>query len=746
MAPPPVPIAVIGVGCRLPGAVKDPESFWTLLTEGRTTWKDVPDARFRWESFHHPSRESLAAYNHRGGHFIEEDITAFDAKFFGISALEAEAIDPQQRLALEVAYEALENAGLPMKKVAGSDTAVYMATFTHDYENLMYKDTTLMPHYGMTGVGSAIISNRISYFFDLHGPSVTIDTGCSGSLVALHNACQSLQLEETGMALVGGTNLILSPDTMIPMHKLHFLNAEGRCFTFDEQGAGYGRGEGVVVIALKRLEDALSCGDPIQGVIRATAVGQDGRTRGITSPNLEAQKSLIATVYQRAQLNPHETGYVEAHGTGTVKGDLVELEALHGAFTSPSRNTKLQVGSVKSNLGHTESSSGLAGLLKALLVLKKGMIPPTPSVKNLRSKLLPFMDGINIPTTLISWPDNSVRRASVNSFAYGGTNAHVILDPAPEDKKGELFQSNFPHSEEGNSREIMGPSTGRNGVLPVPRLHILTAMSEGALRLNINKLRFWLQSQDPSAISIENLAYTLTHRRSLMQWRYTFIAASKAECLEQFEDKRKISQIVEQQKVVFLFTGQGAQWFGMARELLTLKRFRDSLDISQSVLAALGCSWNLQEELSRNEIDSNIATSKIGQPCTTAIQIALVDTLRWLGIQPSAVLGHSSGEIAAAYTVGALTQQTALAVSYHRGLLTAKMRDAMGHDGAMMAVGMGPECIQPYLNMVTEGQLDIACSNSPSNVTISGNRISINQLHEILQGLSPPYLFSQAQG
>lgn len=220
MAPPPVPIAVIGIGCRLSGGVTDTESLWSLLAGGQNTWTDVPAARFRWKSFDHPSRTSLAAYSHRGGHFIQGDIAAFDAKFFGISPLEAEAVDPQQRIALEVAYEALENAGIPVEQVAGSDTGVYMATFTHDYENLMYKDCTSMPNYGMTGVGNAIVSNRISYSFDFHGPSVTIDTGCSGSLVALHHACQSLQLEETGMTLVGGTSLILSPDTMIPMHKL----------------------------------------------------------------------------------------------------------------------------------------------------------------------------------------------------------------------------------------------------------------------------------------------------------------------------------------------------------------------------------------------------------------------------------------------------------------------------------------------------------------------------------------------
>ena len=386
-------IAIIGIGCRLPGGADSPRGLWELLREGRSAWSDVPSDRFRWQSFHHPHHELSGATNHRGGHFLRQDVTAFDATFFGISSAEATAMDPQQRIQLETCYEALENAGIPLERCRASNTAVYMAIFSHDYNTMVYKDLEDIPRYNAVGSGAAILSNRISHAFDLRGPSMTIDTGCSGSMVALHQACQSLRARESDMALAGGVNLILAPDIMVTMSMMQLvysnapnmyvaqlidcsmLSNDGKSYSFDERGEGYGRGEGAGVVVLKRLSDALRDNDPIRAVIRNTATNFDGRTAGVTLPSSEAQYQLLQSVYR--SLNPLDTGYCEAHGTGTVAGDSAEFKAITRLFsTKDRRKATMLLGSIKSNIGHLEAASGVAGLIKAVLVLENGMVPP----------------------------------------------------------------------------------------------------------------------------------------------------------------------------------------------------------------------------------------------------------------------------------------------------------------------------------------------------------------------------------
>ena len=375
----PIPIAIVGIGCRLPGNICDTESLWSVLASAKNTWSSVPPERFNEAAFYHPNPANDGTTNHRGGHFLSQknDIAAFDAGFFGMSAAEAQATDPQQRLLLETTYEAFENAGIPMKQIRGSDTAVFTAMFTRDYDRIVYKDPSEIPKYQTTGCGEAILSNRISYFFHLHGPSVTLDTGCSGSLVALHQACQSLRTKESTTALACGVNLILSPDQMIGMSNLYMLNDNGRSYPFDARGSGYGRGEGVTVLVLKRLDDALSAGDNIRGIIRNTAVNHDGNTNGITFPSHKAQEALHRNAYSLAGLDPGTVQYIEAHGTGTVAGDLAELEGIFRVFGKDrTPQDPIYVGSLKSNIGHLESSSGLAGLIKSVLMLEKGYILP----------------------------------------------------------------------------------------------------------------------------------------------------------------------------------------------------------------------------------------------------------------------------------------------------------------------------------------------------------------------------------
>ncbi|EDO04615.1 hypothetical protein SS1G_07098 [Sclerotinia sclerotiorum 1980 UF-70] len=733
-----IPIAIIGLACRFPGGIHDAESLWEVLIRGQSTWSDVPTDRYNWRSFHHPTRGSTSAHSSRGGYFLKSNVAEFDAGFFGISELEAAAIDPQQRILLEVTYEAMENAGLSIDSVKGSHTGVYVATFTHDYENMMYHDSTSLPKYGMTGVGTAIASNRISYFFDLKGPSISLDTGCSGSLVALHQACQSLRLGETNTSFVGGTNLILSPDTMLPMDNLHLLNNNGTCYPFDKRGSGYGRGEGAALIILKRLDDALSAGDSIRAIIRNTAIGQDGKTAGITFPNQHAQESLIRSAYKAISLNPCYTAYVEAHGTGTIAGDITEINALGRVFCENREHGEpLYVGSVKGAIGHLESVSGLAGLIKVILMLEKGVMPATPGFEEPK-------DGLNLPKWNIK-----------NSFGYGGANAHAIIEADLVDHVG-TNGTVFVNCHSGHrSRALGGDELSKtltseflNGKVngkskkastrdQTYQIFSLVAKTEGALRLVADGLRSWASKNFISDPHSADIAYTLIRRSSNMPWHSSLVASGAEQLISKLEPKElRLSRVSMASKVdiFYIFTGQGTQWHGMARELIDSSTvFRDSLNTSETILKSLGSSWSLLEELGRDENTTRIDESMISQPSTTAIQIALVQLLRSLNVTPDRVLGHSSGELAAAYAAGILDHESVLKLSYYRGLLGNYCKRVLCKNGAMLVVALSGYEIMAYIKRIKTGRVSVACFNSPSSTTISGDEGAINELSGILQ-------------
>ncbi|KAL8722512.1 MAG: hypothetical protein Q9225_001028 [Loekoesia sp. 1 TL-2023] len=764
MAPLAEPMAVVGVGCRFPGGAHDMSSFWQMLADGRSAWSAVPSARFNESAFAHAGRGSTAAYRHIGGHFLDEDIAAFDAAFFGISTSEAEAMDPQQRIQLEVAYEAVENAGILGTALQGSSTGVYVATFTHDYENMMYQDPITIPKYSMTGLGQAIVANRISYAFDLKGPSMTLDTACSGSLVALHQACQSLRLRETSMALVGGTNLILSPDTMIPMDKLGILNPQGRCFSFDVRGSGYGRGEGVAMVVVKRLDDALKAGDAIRAVIRSSAVGQDGRTKTITLPDGAAQRSLMKTAYEVAGLDPSETSYVEAHGTGTIAGDLTEIEAigksLRGRTVSGHRPKRaLYVGSVKANIGHLESTSGLAGLIKAILIIEKGLIPPVANLRKVKQDL-----------DLLNW-------GIENSFGYGGTNAHAVLESVPAWRQS-VKKNTFPpypqvlSSEDWSGQDNSGQNDGRacqsswtNGqfmsdkfegfdfptdVANSPRddsnrfpkapehtayLCLVTSNSEKSLKQTVQKLQSWALAREDSDTYLPDLAFTLNTRRNLLPWRYAFVSGNHQDTVAALHPSvTRAKKVAKNHRVIYIFNGQGAQRPGMARELLGYPSFHSSIEESGKILRRLGANWDLYEELIRDDNTSKLQDSEYGQPATTAVQIALVTLLRLIGICPTAVLGHSSGEIGAAYAAGSLSHTAAIEVSYFRGFLAGQSQRLLQKKGAMLAVGIGEKETRTHIASLKglTDRIGIACVNSPTSTTISGDNDAIIELESSL--------------
>ncbi|KAI1175097.1 polyketide synthase [Nemania sp. FL0916] len=704
------PLAIVGLACRLPGGSNNLESLWELLGNGGEAWSPVPEDRFNEAAFHHPNTDDPNGTNsHRGGHFIDGDVRDFDHAFFHLSPPLAAAMDPQQRILLELAYEALESAGWTREACAKSRTAVYAAIFGFDYERNLGKDVLDLPVYQSVGTGIAILANRISHAFDFRGPSVTVDTGCSGGLVALHHACQSIRSGESDAALVASANLQLMPDQYIGMSAQHMVSSKGRCYPFDIRGEGYGRGEGFAVVLVKRLSHALRDRDPIRSIILNTGVNQDGfTTSGITHPNRDAQADLIRETYARIGLRPQDVVYVEAHGTGTVAGDGEELAAIADVFGTPDRSLPIYVGSNKGSIGHTESTSGLASLLKALCVLEHGVIPPVAGFATPKPGLP--LDRIRIPTERLQWPGDVAPRISINSFGYGGTNAHAIIE------KGRRMY-----------REI-----SNDNQLSCNRLFIFSANSQASLKAMIESHIRWLELHPE--VSLADLSHTLCHGRSALPWRFSCVAESLpslARELRQGLNKIPSKTIPSTRGIAFVFTGQGAQWAGMGRELLLEAKssvFSDSIRLSRDILRELGATWDLEFELLRQDGDGDINKAELAQPVTTAIQIALVELLRAQGVRPWAVVGHSSGEIAAAYAAGRLSQTTALRIAFHRGFMATAAKNRGLPRGAMASIGLGERDVSSYLENLRQGRAVVACINSPTSVTISGDVDAIDEV------------------
>ncbi|KAL7894249.1 polyketide synthase [Trichoderma sp. SZMC 28014] len=629
----PIPVAIIGMGCRYPGGANSPEKLWNVVSEGRSGWSEVPLDRFNHQAFYHPDPEIPGTINQKGGHFIDQDIAAFDAGFFGIAQQEADTLDPQQRVVLETTWEAVENAGIPMHEFKGSDTGIFVAMFGHDFAQITHKDPEAVSKYHNLGVARPLLANRVSYVFDLQGPSVMVDTACSGSLAAISLACQTLRSGETSMALAGGVNLVFSPDQMALMSMTGLFNDQGRSYTFDSRGNGYGRGEGVGMVVLKRLDDAIRDGDAIRAVIRSSGINSDGRTNGIMLPNQDAQERLAKRLFQNLPFKPSDVQYVEAHGTGTKAGDKVEINTIRNVFCDDrDGQTPVFVGATKPNIGHSEAASGTAGLIKTVMAMEKGFIPPNILIENFKPGLEPDERYMKIARSLTPWPaTSSTRKAVVNSFGFGGTNAMLLLESA-HDYNGNDF---IP--------------TGKK----IPHLFPISARSEYSLQSAISDLEEYLKHHPD--VRLDHLSHTLVQRRSKFQWR----SSLEAKDLARIKAPNKLS-------TAFVFTGQGAQWARMGYNLLRSEHtaFARSMAISE----------NLIEELSRDESSSRLNNSEYGQPASTAVQIALVDLFKSWQVLPEAVVGHSSGEIAAAYAAGAISQSAAMFASYHRSFLAEKSK------------------------------------------------------------------------
>jgi acyl transferase domain-containing protein/NADPH:quinone reductase-like Zn-dependent oxidoreductase/acyl carrier protein len=710
-------IAIIGIGCRFPGNASNAYAFWELLKTGVDAIIDVPQDRWDLRRFYDPQTEKPGKMHTRQAGFLKENIYEFDPFFFGISPREAENLDPQQRLLLEVTYEAIEDAGLPLKSLQGSDTGVFIGGFTFDQAMLLLSKENREMIHSMTAVNvmMTMLSNRISYTFDLRGPSVSMDTACSSSLVATHYACQSIWNGECSMAIVGGVNIMLKPEFPILLSKGQFTSKHGRCKTFDREASGYARGEGAGVILLKSYPQALKDKDFVYALIRATGVNQDGRTNGITVPNPEAQKALIKKVYQQANLDVNNIHYVEAHGTGTSVGDRVELQSLNAVLSEGREpNNKCLVGSVKTNIGHLEAGAGIASVIKTALCLENNQVPPnlhfnTPSPGIDFDRLC-----LKIPTQVENLPGNESSFASVNAFGYGGTNAHAVLQQVPQ-----VTVSREKVKEEVPAKKLF--------IIPI------TARDDGALKELAKRYYEFLNT---NTIKLRDFIYSTTQRRSHHKNRLALVAETKEELIGKLKSysngmllkgmAANLADIDKKPKLVFVYTGMGPQWWRMGRELMEAEPvFRQMLEECDELFQRHS-GWSILKELLADEAHSKMAETRVAQPANFLIQAALSKLLKTYGIVPDAVVGHSVGEIPAAYISGALSLKDALLVTYHR----SRLQQTTAGSGTMLAIGIpenkARELIKSYEH------ISISAVNSPHSVTLSGKEEILKQISKEL--------------
>jgi acyl transferase domain-containing protein len=655
------PLAIIGMACRFPGG-PNPAAFWNLLSQRGDAIREVPPDRWVAEDWYNADPQAPGKMITRWGGFLE-GVEQFDAGFFGISPREAIDMDPQQRLLLEVAWETIEDAGLTQERLQGSRTGVFIGISTPDYFLHSPPAARSVTPYVGTGSALSIVANRLSYLLDLRGPSLVVDTACSSSLVAFHLACRSLHDQDCEIALVGGVNLVLSPTWNLAFSKFGFMSADGRCKAFDSRADGYVRGEGCGMIAVKRLSDAQAAGDAVLAVIRGSAVNQDGRTASLTAPNVLAQKGVIRAALERADVAASEISYIEAHGTGTPLGDPIEIEALADVFNLPGlQKDSVAIGSVKGNIGHLESAAGIAALIKVVLSLQKECIPPQPHFKKLNPNISLEHTPFLIPTKSLPWPARARHRyAGISSFGFGGTNAHVVLEEAPE----------------AGGEEKTAAGEASMHILP------LSARSAPALKALAKSYVEYLKT---SPAPPDLICYNASVRRSHHRHRVAVTGKDAQELigeLEQWTGRAGAETAVEtttRRPLVFVFTGQGAPWQQMAGILQDEPVYQQTLRACDEVLGRYA-GWSLVEQLRAAEADnSRWEQTAFAQPAICAQQLALVALWKSWGIEPDAVVGHSVGEVAAAQVAGVISLEQAMRIVYHRGASDAG-RQRPGEDG-----------------------------------------------------------------
>ncbi|WP_254174385.1 type I polyketide synthase [Planktothrix pseudagardhii] len=730
------PIAIIGVGCRFPGNVNDPASFWQLLRKGVDAVTEIPSDRWDIEAFYDPDPKTpLKAYTKQGS-FLQQ-IDQFDPLFFGISPREAASLDPQQRLLLEVTWEALENAAIAPHQLKNSRTSVYVGICTDDYvSNQIINATTRLVTQALTnqevstsvdaytGIGGArsIAVGRISHFLGLQGPNIQLDTACSSSLIAVHLACCGLRLKECNLALVGGVNLILSPGNTIARCQMKALAPDGRCKTFDATADGYGQGEGCGMVVLKRLSDAISDGDRILAVIRGSATNHDGPSGGLTVPNKKAQKDVIEQALKNARIEPHQVSYVEAHGTGTTLGDPIELEALAAVYgKNRPINQPLIVGSVKTNFGHLEAAAGISSLIKVALAIKNQEIPPHLHF-NQPNPYIPWNQiPVVISTKVMPW-EKAPRLAGVSSFGMSGSNVHVILSEAPETVK----------SEEGLKRPV--------------NLLMLSAKTENALKDLVYRYQNHLQLYPEQ--KLQDVCFTANMGRSHFQYRLALLATTSAELGEKLANFQRENQASgafygqvlntsRQPKIAFLFTGQGAQYHRMGWDLYqTQPRFREVLQECNRILQPYLEIPLLEALYSNLENPDLINQTVYTQPALFAIEYALFELWKSWGIKPDILMGHSVGEYVAATVAGVFSLEEGLKLIAARGRLM-QLTQAGEMVSVLASESVVRKAITPY-----NSQVSIAAFNGIESIIISGTKEAIRAIcsHLESQGIKTKQL------
>jgi hybrid polyketide synthase/nonribosomal peptide synthetase FtdB len=714
--------------------VDSPASYWDFLAAGGDALVEIPGDRWLVDKFYAPGASVPGMSRVRRGGFLTQPVDQFDAAFFGISPREADYIDPQQRLLLEVAWEALEDAGATLDKLSGSATGVFVGGFTLDYGQLQFsgagKARTNLGAHTATGIVMTMFANRISHAFDLWGPSLTVDTACSSSLVAVHLACRSLWSGESTVALAGGVNLMLTPNFTIAASQGGFLSPTSRSQAFDAEADGYVRGEGAGLVVLKPLADAERDGDTIYAVIMGTAVTQDGHTNGITVPNGESQKVAVRNALKDAGISPASVAYVEAHGTGTPVGDPIEVNAI-GEIYGANRpvDEKCLVASVKTNIGHLEAAAGIAALIKTALCVQHRQVPPHLHLSTLNPKIDLDRLGLKVPQECEPLPEiGGLTRAAVNSFGFGGTNAHAILEAAPLPRGTSADLRTAAPAATGSigpaATGSIGPAATGNigpaakGLVPILPL---SARSPGALSELAGRYRQLSGEHDVTEVAAAVTQRRTQHRQARMAV-VTDSAVELQEALESFSAGNPHPAVHSsvtpgaERPLGFIFTGLGPQWWGMGRQLLQENPvFRATIERCDAALTPLA-GWSLMDEMSADEHASRMAETAVLQPANFALQVGLAELWASLGILPGAIVGHSAGEVAAACVAGALSFTDAITVIYHR----ARLQQLTSGEGRLLAVAI-PEARARELPAVRDGFLALAAVNSPASVALVGD-------------------------